>query len=222
MPRIQKVGWRGRKSSAPIRPASSPETGRQAGRCSRSLTAIDPDGREKWRCRSSTSRRRGMLATAGGLVPRQADQREVMPPTLTGQTLWQFKTGSSVNATAITYAQRTALSRSRQAAAACSRGHGTEQGATGGSIWTFALMENSAAAGSAMAARMEPSGLWVPRRRQGVQDRTAAGDAFSTRGEGTQPQPCPSSSASRVFSPCSPSPRIRCVHAGSAAGQSAR
>ena len=60
----------------------------------------------------------------------------------TGQTLWQFQTGSSVNATAITYTHR-----GRQYVTIASGLGGTlatryaaSKVPTGGSIWTFALM----------------------------------------------------------------------------------
>jgi alcohol dehydrogenase (cytochrome c) len=60
----------------------------------------------------------------------------------TGQTLWQFKTGSSVNATAITYTHK-----GRQYVSIASGLGGTlanravgSKVPTGGSMWTFALM----------------------------------------------------------------------------------
>src|SRR5260370_14277932 len=46
----------------------------------------------------------GMLATAGGLVFTGKPTGEFIAlDEDTGKTLWQFKTGSSINATAITY-----------------------------------------------------------------------------------------------------------------------
>jgi alcohol dehydrogenase (cytochrome c) len=46
----------------------------------------------------------GMLATGGGLVfTGKLTGEFVALDELTGKTLWQFQTGSSVNATAITY-----------------------------------------------------------------------------------------------------------------------
>ncbi len=48
-----------------------------------------------------------MLATGGGLVFTGKLTGEFMAlDEATGKTLWQFKTGSSVNATAITYTHK--------------------------------------------------------------------------------------------------------------------
>jgi alcohol dehydrogenase (cytochrome c) len=62
----------------------------------------------------------------------------------TGKTLWQFKTGSSVNASAITYTHN-----GRQYVSVASGMGGIlanryVQGSvpTGGSMWTFALLPN--------------------------------------------------------------------------------
>lgn len=83
----------------------------------------------------------GMLATAGGLVFTGKLTGEVVALDAdTGATLWQFKTGSSVNATAITYTHN-----GRQFVTIASglgglaRRFAGPSVPTGGSMWTFAL-----------------------------------------------------------------------------------
>jgi alcohol dehydrogenase (cytochrome c) len=86
----------------------------------------------------------GMLATGGGLVFTGKITGEFLALDAdTGKTLWQFKTGSSVNATAITYTHK-----GRQYVTVASGLGGilaTRYGAgivpTGGSVWTFALLQ---------------------------------------------------------------------------------
>ena len=85
----------------------------------------------------------GMLATAGGLVfTGKLTGEFVALDAATGRTLWQFKTGSSINATAITYTHN-----GRQFVTVASGRGGTlasrytqDKIPTGGSVWTFALM----------------------------------------------------------------------------------
>jgi alcohol dehydrogenase (cytochrome c) len=85
----------------------------------------------------------GMLATGGGLVFTGKMTGEFLAlDEATGRTLWQFQTGSSVNATAITYTHK-----GRQYVTVASGLGGTlanryaaSKVPTGGSIWTFALM----------------------------------------------------------------------------------
>ena len=85
----------------------------------------------------------GMLATGGGLVFTGKLTGEFLAlDESTGKTLWQFKTSSSVNATAITYTHK-----GRQyvtVASGLGGGLATRYAATkmpaGGSVWTFALM----------------------------------------------------------------------------------
>ena len=108
------------------------------------FAAIDPlTGKRKWEVPlidfpSSA----GMLATGGGLVfTGRLSGEFVALDGETGRTLWQFKTGSSINATAITY-----LHNGRQyvtVASGLGGGLATRYAGdkvpTGGSIWTFAL-----------------------------------------------------------------------------------
>ena len=85
----------------------------------------------------------GMLATGGGLVFTGKLTGEFMAlDETTGKTLWQFKTGSSINSTAITYTYK-----GRQYVTIASGLGGNEANLyaaskvpAGGSIWTFALM----------------------------------------------------------------------------------
>jgi alcohol dehydrogenase (cytochrome c) len=84
-----------------------------------------------------------MLATAGGLIfTGKLSGEFVALDEDTGRTLWQFKTGSSINSTAITY-----MHKGRQfVTIASGRGGGlanlyaSAKVPAGGSVWTFALM----------------------------------------------------------------------------------
>jgi alcohol dehydrogenase (cytochrome c) len=107
--------------------------------------AIDPlTGTKKWEIPlTDLPSSAGMLATGGGLLfTGKLTGEFVALDEDTGKTLWQFKTGSSVNATAITYTYK-----GRQYVTVASGLGGilaTRYAAlkmpTGGSIWTFALM----------------------------------------------------------------------------------
>ena len=109
------------------------------------LVAINPlTGEKKWEVPlTDFPNSAGMLATGGGLVFTGALTGEFMAlDEDTGKTLWQFKTGSSINATAITYTHK-----GRQYVTIASGLGGTlasryaaEKVPTGGSIWTFAVM----------------------------------------------------------------------------------
>jgi alcohol dehydrogenase (cytochrome c) len=85
----------------------------------------------------------GMLSTGGGLVFSGLPTGEfVALDEDNGSMLWQFKTSSSVNATAITYTHN-----GRQYVTVASGLGGTlanravnNRVPTGGSLWTFALM----------------------------------------------------------------------------------
>jgi alcohol dehydrogenase (cytochrome c) len=85
----------------------------------------------------------GMLATGGGLVfSGKLTGEFVALDAATGKTLWQFRTGSSINATAITYTHK-----GRQYVTVASGRGGIlatrytgDKVPTGGSVWTFALM----------------------------------------------------------------------------------
>ena len=109
------------------------------------FVAINPlTGEKKWEVPlTDLPSSAGMLATGGGLVfTGKLTGEFVALDEDTGKTLWQFKTGSSVNSTAITYTHK-----GRQyVTIASGLGGGLAQPLrrgqvpTGGSIWTFALM----------------------------------------------------------------------------------
>ncbi len=86
----------------------------------------------------------GMLATGGGLIFTGKLTGEFLALDQdTGKTLWQFKTGSSVNATAITYTHKgrqfvTVLSG---LGGILATRYGAAKVPAGGSVWTFALMQ---------------------------------------------------------------------------------
>jgi alcohol dehydrogenase (cytochrome c) len=85
----------------------------------------------------------GMLATGGGLVFTGALTGEFMALDQdTGRTLWQFKTGSSINATAITYTfrGRQYVTIASGLGGGLANRYAAERVPTGGSIWTFAVM----------------------------------------------------------------------------------
>jgi len=60
----------------------------------------------------------------------------------TGKTLWQFKTGSSVNSTAITYTHkgRQYVTIASGLGGILATRYAARKMPTGGSVWTFALM----------------------------------------------------------------------------------
>ncbi|MBM4195281.1 MAG: PQQ-dependent dehydrogenase, methanol/ethanol family [Gemmatimonadetes bacterium] len=85
----------------------------------------------------------GMLATGGGLVFTGALTGEFMALDQdTGRTLWQFKTGSSINATPITYTfkGRQYVTIASGLGGGLANRYAAERVPTGGSIWTFAVM----------------------------------------------------------------------------------
>jgi alcohol dehydrogenase (cytochrome c) len=107
--------------------------------------AINPlTGEKKWEVPlTELPASAGMLATGGGLVfTGKLTGEFVALDESTGKTLWHFKTGSSINSTAITYTHK-----GRQYVTIASGLGGilatryTERKVpTGGSVWTFALM----------------------------------------------------------------------------------
>jgi alcohol dehydrogenase (cytochrome c) len=109
------------------------------------FAAINPlTGEKKWEIPlTGLPSSAGMLATGGGLVfTGKLTGEFIALDENTGKTLWQFKTGSSVNSTAITYTHK-----GRQCVTVVSGLGGilaTRYAArtvpTGGSVWTFALM----------------------------------------------------------------------------------
>jgi len=147
LPRIQKLA----ATPVPTAPGSAttgvvsrlPEV--KPGDAFGHLEAIDPlTGQKKWSVPlTDFPSSSGMLVTGGGLVFTGRLSGEFMAlDENTGKTLWQFKTGSSINSTAITYTYK-----GRQYVAVASglggglaNRYAAEKMPTGGSIWTFALM----------------------------------------------------------------------------------
>ena len=106
--------------------------------------AINPlTGEKKWEIPLDLPSAAGMLATGGGLVfTGKLTGEFIALDAAPGKTLWQFKTGSSINSTAITYTHK-----GRQYITVASGLGGLLAGRyaasivpTGGSMWTFALM----------------------------------------------------------------------------------
>ena len=85
----------------------------------------------------------GMLATAGGLLfTGKATGEFIALDEDTGETVWHFQTGSSINATAITYTHdgRQYVSVASGLGGFLANRYAAGKVPTGGSMWTFALM----------------------------------------------------------------------------------
>ena len=107
--------------------------------------AINPlTGEKKWEVPlTDLPSSAGMLVTGGGLVftGRMTGEFIALDED-TGQQLWQFKTGSSVNSTAITYTHngRQYVSIASGLGGSLATRYGAATVPTGGSVWTFALI----------------------------------------------------------------------------------
>jgi alcohol dehydrogenase (cytochrome c) len=109
------------------------------------FVAIDPlTGTKKWEVPlTDFPSSAGMLATGGGLLFTGLLTGEFLAlDEGSGATLWQFKTGSSVNATAITYTHngQQYVSVASGLGGLLANRYARGQVPTGGSVWTFALM----------------------------------------------------------------------------------
>ena len=85
----------------------------------------------------------GMLATGGGLVfTGQLTGEFIALDQDSGETLWEFKTGSSINSTAITYTHngRQYVSVTSGLGGILANRYAAGKVPSGGSVWTFALM----------------------------------------------------------------------------------
>jgi len=107
--------------------------------------AINPlTGEKKWEIPlTELPSSAGMLATGGGLIFTGRLTGEFLAlDEETGKTLWQFKTGSSVNSTAITYTHkgRQYVTVASGLGGALATRYAAAKVPAGGSIWTFALM----------------------------------------------------------------------------------
>jgi alcohol dehydrogenase (cytochrome c) len=148
LPRIQKLAAPPEKPQA-IGANSTGIVARlpdvKAGEVLGHLVAINPlTGQKKWEVPlTDFPNSAGMLATGGGLVFTGALGGEFMAlDEETGRTLWQFKTGSSINSTAITYTYngRQYVTVASGLGGALANRYAAEKVPTGGSIWTFAVM----------------------------------------------------------------------------------
>lgn len=147
MPRIQKIAPPkpqviGTNSTGVIGRAPAFKPGDVVGH----FIAINPlTGQTKWDVPlADMPSSSGMLVTEGGLVFTGRPTGEfVALDEATGQTLWQFKTSSSVNATAITYTQngRQFVTVVSGLGGALARRFAAASVPAGGSVWTFALMQ---------------------------------------------------------------------------------
>ena len=109
------------------------------------FVAINPlTGEKKWEVPlTEFPSSAGMLATGGGLVFTGKMSGEFIAlDEDTGKTLWQFQTGSSVNATAITYTHKGKqyVTIASGLGGTLATRYGSAKIPTGGSVWTFALM----------------------------------------------------------------------------------
>jgi len=109
------------------------------------FAAINPlTGEKKWEVPlTDLPSSAGMLATGGGLVfTGKLTGEFIALDENTGETLWQFKTGSSVNSTAITYTHkgRQYVTIASGLGGGLATRYASGKMPTGGSVWTFALM----------------------------------------------------------------------------------
>jgi alcohol dehydrogenase (cytochrome c) len=109
------------------------------------FTAINPlTGEKKWEMPlTDLPSSAGMLATAGGLVfTGKLSGEFVALDERDGKTLWQFKTGSSINSTAITYTHkgRQYVTIASGLGGGLASRYASGKVPTGGSVWTFALI----------------------------------------------------------------------------------
>jgi alcohol dehydrogenase (cytochrome c) len=109
------------------------------------FAAIHPlTGEKKWEIPlTDLPSSAGMLATGGGLVfTGKLSGEFIALDENTGKTLWQFKTGSSVNSTAITYTHkgRQYVTVVSGLGGVLATRYAARKMPTGGSVWTFALL----------------------------------------------------------------------------------
>ena len=109
------------------------------------MVAINPlTGQKKWEVPlTDFPSSAGMLATGGGLVfTGKLTGEFIALDEDTGKTVWQFKTGSSINSTAITYTHKGKqyVTIASGLGGGLANRYAQDKVPTGGSIWTFALM----------------------------------------------------------------------------------
>ena len=111
------------------------------------FTAINPlTGEKKWEVPlTDLPSSAGVLVTGGGLVFTGKLSGELVAlDERDGKTLWQFKTSSSVNSTAITYTHkgRQYVTVASGLGGGLANRYAAGKVPTGGSVWTFALMND--------------------------------------------------------------------------------
>ena len=111
------------------------------------FAAINPlTGERKWEIPlTDLPSSAGVLATGGGLLfTGKLTGEFVALDESTGRTLWQFKTGSSVNSTAITYTHegRQYVTVASGLGGGLANRYAADKVPTGGSVWTFALAQD--------------------------------------------------------------------------------
>ncbi len=148
LPRVQKLG------PAPPQTLGAATTGVTArlpdvkpGQALGFFAAINPlTGERKWEIPLiDLPSSAGVLATGGGLVfTGKLTGEFVALDEATGKTLWQFKTGSAINSTAITYTHngKQYVTIASGLGGGLATRYAGDKVPTGGSIWTFALMSN--------------------------------------------------------------------------------
>jgi alcohol dehydrogenase (cytochrome c) len=109
------------------------------------FVAMNPlTGQKKWEVPlTNMPSSAGMLLTGGGLVfTGKATGEFVALDEDTGTILWQFKTSSSINSTAITYTHKGQqyVTIASGLGGGLARRFAADKVPTGGSVWTFALM----------------------------------------------------------------------------------
>jgi alcohol dehydrogenase (cytochrome c) len=117
----------------------------KAGEALGYFEAVNPlTGEKKWQVAlTDLPSSAGMLATGGGLLfTGKLTGEFIALDKDTGKTLWQFQTGSSVNATAITYTHKGQqyVSIASGLGGVLATRYASQKMPAGGSMWTFALM----------------------------------------------------------------------------------
>ena len=148
LPRIQKLAppqpaGRSARTRTGVTVAAARRSSRAT--CYGHFVAINPlTGEKKWEVPlTDFPSSAGMLATGGGLVfTGKLTGEFVALDEDTGKTLWQFKTGSTINSTAITYTHkgRQYVTIASGLGGGLANRYAQDKVPTGGSVWTFALM----------------------------------------------------------------------------------
>ncbi len=146
VPRVQRLAPPqeqviGRSSTGIVSRIPTVESGDLMGH----FVAIDPlTGEKEWEVPlTDLPSSAGMLATDGGLVfTGKLTGEFIALDAATGETVWQFQAGSSINSTAITYTHngRQYVTIASGLGGVLANRYAAGRVPTGGSVWTFALM----------------------------------------------------------------------------------